>query len=100
MAQNDIDADIEHLVAAADPSAGDRGGVAEIMQTRAVRAGLVGDFNGHSLRRGFITEAVRSGTISLQVIRETTLHASLDSMLGYVAAARRFDNKIGVSLGL
>lgn len=56
--------------------------VAEIVQRRAKLAGLDGDFAGHSLRSGFVTEASRQG-VSLAAIMQMTEHRSVSSVIGY-----------------
>ena len=45
--------------------------VGEIVQRRAKLAGLEGDFGGHSLRSGFVTEAIDQG-VSLPAIMAMT----------------------------
>lgn len=47
--------------------------VGEIVQRRARLAGLEGDFGGHSLRSGFVTEASRQG-VALPAIMQLTEH--------------------------
>ena len=56
--------------------------VGEIVQRRARLAGLEGDFGGHSLRSGFVTEASRQG-ISLPAIMQLTEHRAVSSVIGY-----------------
>jgi integrase len=56
--------------------------VGEIVQRRARLAGLEGDFGGHSLRSGFVTEASRQG-ISLPAIMQLTEHRAVSSVVGY-----------------
>jgi integrase len=56
--------------------------VGEIVQRRARLAGLEGDFGGHSLRSGFVTEASRQG-VSLPAIMQMTEHRSVASVMGY-----------------
>lgn len=56
--------------------------VGEIVQRRACQAGLEGDFGGHSLRSGFVTEASRQG-VSLPAIMQLTEHRAVSSVLGY-----------------
>lgn len=85
------------------PSSGMRvlggSGIGWIVQTRAARAGLVGDYNGHSLRRGFITECVRQ-KIPLLEIQRVSGHATLDALIGYVEVEHGFGDRIGVRLGV
>jgi len=56
--------------------------VGEIVQRRARLAGLAGDFGGHSLRSGFVTEASRQG-VALPAIMQLTEHRSVSSVVGY-----------------
>src|SRR3546814_372846 len=56
--------------------------VGEIVQRRASLAGLEGDFGGHSLRSGFVTEASRQG-VSLPAIMQLTEHRAVSSVVGY-----------------
>ena len=56
--------------------------VGEIVQRRARLAGLEGDFGGHSLRSGFVTEASRQG-VSLPAIMQLTEHRAVSSVIGY-----------------
>lgn len=59
--------------------------VGEIVQRRAQQAGLEGDFGGHSLRSGFVTEASRQG-VSLPAIMQLTEHRAVSSVVGYFQA--------------
>jgi|SRR6185437_6096622 len=56
--------------------------VAAIIQWRAALAGLEGDFAGHSLRSGFVTEGGRQG-IALPALMTMTEHRSVASDVGY-----------------
>ena len=56
--------------------------VGEIVQRRARRAALAGDFGGHSLRSGFVTEASRQG-VPLPAIMAMTEHRAVSSVMGY-----------------
>lgn len=56
--------------------------VADIVQRRSASAGLAGDFAGHSLRSGFVTEAGRQG-VSLPDIMAMTGHRSVNMVLEY-----------------
>lgn len=58
--------------------------VARILKTRAQAAGIAdaAQFSGHSLRRGFVTDAVAAGA-ALSDIAEHTRHASIDTLRGY-----------------
>jgi len=61
--------------------------VGAIVQRRAQRAGLEGDFGGHSLRAGFVTEAARQG-IALPAVMALTEHRSIASVMGYFHAGQ------------
>lgn len=56
--------------------------VGEIVQRRARRAGIEGDFGGHSLRSGFVTEAGKQG-IPLAAVMAMTEHRAVSSVVGY-----------------
>ncbi|MCF3467949.1 site-specific integrase [Stenotrophomonas maltophilia] len=59
--------------------------VGEIVQRRARMAGLEGEFGGHSLRSGFVTEASHQG-VALPAIMQLTEHRSISSVVGYFQA--------------
>jgi integrase len=59
--------------------------VSEIVQRRARLAGLEGDFGGHSLRSGFVTEAGKQG-VSLAAVMAMTEHRAVSSVVGYFQA--------------
>jgi len=63
------------------PALSDRA-IALVIQRRAALAGLNGDFGGHSLRSGFITEGARQG-VSLPALMAMTDHRSVASVIGY-----------------
>ena len=65
--------------------------VGEIVQRRARLAGLEGDFGGHSLRSGFVTEASRQG-VSLPAIMQLTEHRAVSSVIGYFQTGGAADN--------
>ncbi len=65
--------------------------VGEIVQRRARLAGLAGDFGGHSLRSGFVTEASRQG-VALPAIMALTEHRAVSSVVGYFQAGGVADN--------
>ncbi|CAD7716626.1 Tyrosine recombinase XerC [Xanthomonas hydrangeae] len=65
--------------------------VGEIVQRRARLAGLEGDFGGHSLRSGFVTEASRQG-VALPAIMQLTEHRSVSSVVGYFQAGGAIGN--------
>lgn len=56
--------------------------VAAVVQRRARLAGLAGDFGGHSLRSGFITEGGRQG-VALPALMALTEHRSVAQAIGY-----------------
>lgn len=59
--------------------------VAAIVKRRARLAGIEGDFAGHSLRSGFVTEGGRQG-IALPALMAMTEHRSVASVIGYFQA--------------
>ncbi|UNK49895.1 site-specific integrase [Lysobacter sp. S4-A87] len=61
--------------------------VARIVQRRARLAGLAGDWGGHSLRSGFVTEAGRQG-VPLGEVMAMTEHRSVATVLGYFQAGQ------------
>lgn len=65
--------------------------VGEIVQRRARLAGLEGDFGGHSLRSGFVTEASRQG-VPLPAIMAMTEHRAVSSVMGYFQSGQASDN--------
>ncbi|WP_456998684.1 site-specific integrase [Lysobacter sp. HA18] len=65
--------------------------VAEIVRRRAVAAGLSGDFAGHSLRSGFVTESGRQG-VSLPAVMAMTEHRSVQSVVGYYQTGSATEN--------
>jgi integrase len=65
--------------------------VADIVQKRAKLAGLEGDFGGHSLRSGFVTEGARQG-VALPALMAMTDHRSVASVVGYFQAGGVADN--------
>lgn len=65
--------------------------IAEIVRKRATRAGLGGDFSGHSLRSGFVTEGARRG-VALPALMAMTDHRSVASVVGYYQAGGVLDN--------
>jgi integrase len=56
--------------------------VAAVVQRRAAQAGLTGDFGGHSLRSGFVTEGGRQG-IALPALMALTDHRSVKQAMDY-----------------
>jgi integrase len=65
--------------------------VAAVVQRRAALAGLKGDFGGHSLRSGFVTEGSRQG-VALPALMAMTEHRSVSSVIGYFQAGGVTDN--------
>lgn len=71
-----------------DPMHG--GSVAKIVKSRSAAAGIDPKLvSGHSLRRGFATEAVRQGK-RLEMVQRHLAHASIATTSGYVDEATRF----------
>jgi len=69
----------------------DPGDVARIVRRRVAAAGIDGDFAGHSLRRGFITNAAKK-KIPIESIKRVTGQRSSGIVLDYVAAATLDDD--------
>jgi integrase len=65
--------------------------VAQVVQRRAAKAGLRGDFSGHSLRSGFVTEGGRRG-VSLPALMAMTEHRSVASVVGYFQSGGVLEN--------
>lgn len=57
------------------------------------------EYSGHSLRAGFVTDAIKSG-IQSQVIRKVTGHKSESTLAEYFREADSFDYNIIAKLGL
>ncbi len=72
--------------------------VAAVIQRRARLAGLEGDFGGHSLRSGFVTEGARQG-IALPALMAMTEHRAVASVLGYFQAGTAADNPAAHLMG-
>lgn len=58
------------------------GAVRDVVRRRCQMAGVQGDFSAHSLRSGFVTEAVRQD-VSLADTMALTGHRSVQSLIGY-----------------
>ena len=71
--------------------------VAAIIQRRARLAGLEGDFGGHSLRSGFVTEGARQG-IALPALMAMTEHRAVASVMGYFQAGAASSNPAALPL--
>jgi integrase len=65
--------------------------VGKIVQRRAKLAGLEGNFGGHSLRLGFVTEAGKQG-VPLPAVMAMTEHRSVASVVGYFQSGAAEDN--------
>ena len=78
-----------------------------IVQRRARNAGLATDpdtgvalnWGGHSLRRGWMTEAARQG-ISLEQMMDHSGHVTVDVALEYIAEAKKFDPQHSAAMKL
>jgi len=64
----------------------DSGDAARVLRRRALAAGVSGDFAGHSLRRGFITNAAKK-KVPIENIKRVTRQRSSGIVLNYIAAA-------------
>jgi len=71
--------------------------VAELVKAYADKAGLEGDFAGHSLRSGFITSAVDNGA-DIFSIMDITLHSNVQTVRQYVRRRDAFRNNAGEGL--
>ena len=56
--------------------------IGEIIKRRALAAGLAGDWAGHSIRSGFVTEAGKQG-VPLGSVMAMTDHTNVSSVVGY-----------------
>lgn len=65
--------------------------VGAIVQRRAAMAGLEGNFGGHSLRSGFVTEGARQG-VALPALMAMTEHRSMASVSDYYQAGSAANN--------
>jgi integrase len=79
------------LRGALTPNRLDAGDVARVLRRRAAAAGVAGDFAGHSLRRGFITNAAKK-KVPIENIKRVTGQRSNTIVLDYVAAATLDDD--------
>ena len=73
--------------------------VARVIQGAAKTAGLAGDFSGHSLRRGMVTDALEAGEPP-HLVQRRARHRTIDSTLAYAEveeafAARGADVRVG-----
>ncbi|MCD2191810.1 hypothetical protein LQ327_00190 [Actinomycetospora endophytica] len=65
-----------------------RRAIADAIATRASAMGLAGDWGGHSLRRGFATEAYARGNPELEIMRHGRWRAA-STMRGYLEEGTR-----------
>jgi hypothetical protein len=65
--------------------------IAAVVQRRARLAGLTGNFGGHSLRSGFITEGGRQG-VALPALMALTEHRSVAQAIGYFQSGAAVTN--------
>lgn len=71
--------------------------IAEIVKRRAQLAGLAGDWAGHSLRSGFVTEAGKQG-VPLGAVMAMTDHTNVGSVVGYYQAGASTSNPAAMLL--
>lgn len=72
--------------------------VSRIVKRRAALAGLEGDWGGHSLRSGFVTEAGRQG-VALGDVMAMTEHRSVNTVMGYFQAGSLLTSRASDLLG-
>lgn len=75
------------------PSALSGYSVAEIVKKRARMAGVEGDWGGHSLRSGFVTEAGRQ-RIPVGDVMALTDHRNVGTVVGYHRAGELFESEV------
>jgi integrase len=68
--------------------------IADVVRRRARLAGLEGDWAGHSLRSGFVTEAGKRN-IPLGDVMAMTEHRKVDTVLGYYRTGELSRNLVG-----
>ncbi|MGH9436348.1 MAG: site-specific integrase [Terriglobia bacterium] len=66
--------------------------IAGVVKRRARKAGLDGDWAGHSLRSGFVTEAGRR-RVPLGDVMALTEHRKVDTVLGYYQSGKLTESK-------
>lgn len=71
--------------------------VADIVKAAASKAGVSGDFSGHSLRSGFVTSAAERG-VRAESIADHTRHASVEMVRTYTRKADLFRSHPGEGL--
>lgn len=67
------------------------------MKKRAARAGIEGDWTGHSLRSGFVTEAGRR-KVPLGDIMAMTEHRQAATVMGYYRSGELFEREAATLL--
>lgn len=73
--------------------------VAEVVRRTAERAGLDGDWSGHSLRSGFATSAGAAGVQERHIARQTR-HKSLEVLRRYIRDGDVWRDNAAASVGL
>lgn len=73
--------------------------ISVMVRTRMAQAGVEGHWSGRSLRRGFITTAADLG-LRLEDIAKGSRHATLDSLIRYIANDDPFRNNPTAQMGL
>lgn len=73
--------------------------VARLVKRVADRAGLVGDYSGHSLRAGFATAAAAAGASERSIMAQTG-HKSLIIARGYIRPATLFEDNAAATAAL
>lgn len=68
--------------------------VGEIVKRRAKAAGLAGQWAGHSLRAGFVTEAGRR-KIPVAEVMAMTEHRQVDTLMGYYRTGELHTSEVG-----
>lgn len=63
--------------------------VARVVKAAAKAAGLAGDFAGHSLRRGMVTDALEAGEPP-HLVQRRARHRTIDSTLAYAEVTEAF----------
>ena len=71
--------------------------VAAIVKRRAALAGIEGDWAGHSLRSGFVTEAGRR-KVPLGDIMALTEHRQAATVMGYYRTGELFESEVATLL--
>ena len=71
--------------------------VARIVREAATKSGLTGNYSGHSLRSGFISEAALRGRSERSIAAQTG-HRSIVILRGYVRRATPFDDNAAADI--